>query len=161
MVEVEASNGKEWHVLHVPAFALATPTAIGPTAAVVVIPAEASTGVNAQGFIGVNAQASIGVNAQCSIGVNAPPFPANIIIVVLLLLEKVEAGNGSVDSVVVALVAAAFIMSVVEAPMGVTAATGCGILSAAIVRIRRIAAGHLVTTLGLAGFFAKGFLLPI
>ena len=66
--------------------------AIGSFADVVAIPAQASTGVNAQAVIGVNAQASIGVNA--------PPFPANIIIIVVLLLEEVEASDSKDGQVV-------------------------------------------------------------
>ena len=120
--------------------------AIGSFADVVAIPAQASTGVNAQAVIGVNAQASIGVNAHASIGVNAPPFPANIIIIVVLLLEEVEASDSKDGQVVLvpaftlafAMVMIIMILDVMVTNVMVTSVMVTTVMVFSIVMINRI-----------------------
>ena len=112
--------------------------AIGSFADVVAIPAQASTGVNAQAVIGVNAQASIGVNA--------PPFPANIIIIVVLLLEEVEASDSKDGQVVLvpaftlafAMVMIIMILDVMVTNVMVTSVMVTTVMVFSIVMINRI-----------------------
>ena len=91
------------------------------------------------------------------------PFPpaASVVVVIVVIIEEGDGGDGGVDSEVVVAAALLFV-AVVVAPVGVAAAADV-LAAAAVERVVRVTAAHLVsgTAQGLAGFLTKGFPLPI